>query len=180
MNINIEKLQKINLTNLSDLIDDKEAKKYFLGEIGQEHYKFLAYVSTQFNNSVLYDIGTYKGCSALALSFNENNMVKSFDIWNFRRLTKEKKNIEWVIGDFLEEDLGTILDSPFIMLDIDHTGKTERKILDFLLEIKWKGFLCLDDIFLNDDMRGFWEGITQKKADITRIGHYSGTSVVIL
>jgi len=180
MKIILEELKNIDLTDLSEWINDREARNYFLGEIGQEHYKFLAYVSTQFNDSVLYDIGTYKGCSALSLSFNDTNTVKSFDIGDFKRLTKEKNNVEWIVGDFLEEDVGNILDSPFIMIDINHTGKTERRILDFLLKINWSGILCFDDINLNKAMQNFWQSIDQRKIDITNIGHYSGTGLVVL
>ena len=174
------KLNQINLSALSEYIDDKDAKKYFLGNPGEEHYKLLAYFSTKYNNSVLYDIGTYKGCSALALSFNKNNTVKSYDIGNFRKLTKHKTNVEWVIGDFLNEDPKKIQNSPFIMLDIDHTGKTERAILDFLVKINWHGILMLDDIHLNQEMEDFWSTIKFSKKDITSFGHYSGTGLVLM
>jgi len=163
MKIILEELKNIDLTDLSEWIDDREARNYFLGEIGQEHYKFLAYVSTQFNDSVLYDIGTYKGCSALSLSFNDTNTVKSFDIGDFKRLTKEKNNVEWIVGDFLEEDVGNILDSPFIMIDINHTGKTERRILDFLLKINWSGILCLMILTSIKRCKTFGKALTKEK-----------------
>jgi len=180
MKIDKIKLKQIDLTSLSTNITSHEHKGYFLSEYGMEHYKLLAYFSSIYNNTTLLDIGTYKGCSALALSFNKNNTVKSYDIGNFRKLTKHKTNVEWVIGDFLNEDPKKIQNSPFIMLDIDHTGKTERAILDFLVKINWHGILMLDDIHLNQEMEDFWSTIKFSKKDITSFGHYSGTGLVLM
>ena len=54
-------------------------KNYFLEAPGKEHYRLLSYISTLYNGVTILDIGTYKGCSALALSFNPSNKVVSFD-----------------------------------------------------------------------------------------------------
>jgi hypothetical protein len=37
----------------------------------------------------------------------------------------------------------------------------------------------LDDIHLNDDMKLFWNNITEEKYDLTSIGHWSGTGLVV-
>ena len=72
----IEELQKINLTELSKNINSEEYKNYFLSLYGKEHYMLLAYFSTYYNNSIIIDIGSLKGCSALALSYNKTNKIR--------------------------------------------------------------------------------------------------------
>ena len=49
-------------------------------EPGISEYQLYAYLSTKFNDSIILDIGTRYGGSALALSFNESNHVRSYDI----------------------------------------------------------------------------------------------------
>lgn len=178
---NKKDLQKINLLDLSLTINNLESRGFFVLRPGQEHYPLLAHISTLYSDVILYDIGTYRGCSALALSYNKKNTVKSFDIGDFTALRDTRpKNIELIIGDFMEQSLEEIHSSPFIMLDIDHTGVTEQKILDFLIDNNWHGHLLLDDIHMNDEMRQFWANITAEKYDLTDIGHWSGTGLVIL
>ena len=53
-------------------------------------------------------------------------------------------------------------------------------ILDFLIDNNWHGKLLLDDINLNQEMKNFWNGISHEKYDLTDIGHWSGTGLVIL
>jgi hypothetical protein len=173
-------VQNINLLHLAPKIQSYEYRGFFSDVAGREHYKLLAYFSTQYNNTILYDIGTNRGCSALALSYNSTNTIKTFDIVNIMGLTNPPENIEWYIGDFLKEPIEEILKSPFIMLDIDHTGKTEKEILDFLIENKWHGLLLLDDIYLNAEMKQFWSDITLPKYDLSHMGHFSGTGLVEL
>ena len=65
------------------------------------------------------------------------------------------------------------------MIDIDHTGKNEQLMLDFLVEIGWQGFLLFDDIYFNKEMNDLWNSIRHKKCDLTKIGHFSGTGMVL-
>ena len=65
------------------------------------------------------------------------------------------------------------------MLDTDHDGPFEYKSYNYLKEINWEGYLLLDDIHLNNVMREFWNHIDNEKHDITSIGHWSGTGLVI-
>ena len=177
---NKEDLEKINLLDPSKCITNIQSRGFFLLNPGQEHYPLLAHISTLYNNALLYDIGTYRGCSALALSYNKSNTIKSFDTGNFIEMKNTPNNIEWIVGNFMEQPIEEIHSSPFIMLDIDHSGKTEKEILDFLVDNNWHGHLLLDDIHLNNEMKDFWSNITLEKYDITHIGHWSGTGLVIL
>jgi hypothetical protein len=152
---------------------------YFYWPSGREHYRLLSKISTFFNNETIYDIGTNNGCSALALSENESNLVKSYDI-NFHDGVQfvVKKNISIYLKNVLEES-SFPNDSRFIMLDTDHDGKFEKIFYNFLKENKYKGLLFLDDIHLNEDMKNFWESIIEEKYDLTSVGHNTGSGIVI-
>ena len=69
-------IDSIKLTHFDAYLDDKYRKPHteggygFYDKSGIEHYSMLAYLSTYYNNKTILDIGTYKGGSALALSFN--------------------------------------------------------------------------------------------------------------
>ena len=85
MNIKISKeiLSNINLNKYVKFIEKQQSQQevsFLLGEPGNEHYKLLAYLSTLFNNELLIDLGTYRGLSALAMSYNQKNKVFTFDI----------------------------------------------------------------------------------------------------
>ena len=180
--INETELNLIDLSNNAHLINEDEYRNYYLGNPGQEHYKLLAYYSTQFNDSVLLDIGTYKGCSALALAHNPTNQVKSFDInFGLRNISDYPDNIEFIVDNIINKEYESlILSSKFIILDTDHLGEFEHEFYNHLKTIGYKGILLLDDIKLNDQMKEFWNFITDEKHDISNIGHHSGTGLVIL
>ena len=78
MLISYEKIQEITLEKYSNDMNDME----FYGDCGRQHYRLLSYLSTLFNNSDIFDIGTHRGSSAMALSYNPTNKVYSFDIEN--------------------------------------------------------------------------------------------------
>ena len=71
------------------------------------------------------------------------------------------------------------------MLDIDHYGKTEQKIILKLEELGFKGIVLLDDIHIrnvdqnmNEAMRNLWDWVSYpNKHDVTRYGHWSGTGI---
>jgi hypothetical protein len=181
MKLNKEEIKIINLEALSSIIIENEFKNYFLDEPGNEHYKLLAWFSQQYNGQTIIDIGTYKGCSALAMSYNPKVNVKSFDIrLELKRLFSYPGNIEFIIDDITKEEYKKIImSSPFILLDTDHDGPFENKFYQYLKQIEWKGTLLLDDIRLNQPMKNFWKLITEEKYDITEVGHHSGTGLVI-
>jgi hypothetical protein len=179
MELNFNVLYNLDLNPLGEKVNEQEFRNYFIDSPGNEHYKLLAYISQQYENSNLLDIGTYKGCSALALSYNKSNTVTSFDIGNFVNLSDIPSNIEFLIDDVTDEKyIDMVLASPFIMLDTVHDGLFERKLHSHLQNIKWEGLLLLDDINLNDDMREYWQSITEDKYDVSKYGHWSGTGLV--
>jgi len=174
-----EKIEEIDLSDLGRYVSSVEHRGYFLEKAGQEHYRLLAYISTLYNGKTLIDIGTYRGCSSLALSYNTNNTVESFDLYELKELTYLPSNINYNIDNIASDKyIDMINQSPFIMLDTDHDGIFEQELYEFLRSINWKGILLLDDILLCDPMKEFWNNITEEKYDISDLGHITGTGLV--
>ena len=143
---------------------------------GSEHYKLLMYISTLYNNQILFDVGTYKCMSAMSLSYSKNNKIKSYDIEQYLEKNPIIDNVTYFLGDSTEDQ--DLKNTPFIFLDVFHDGVYENKFYNHLKTINWKGILLLDDIHLNPDMKNFWSNINEEKCDISNIGHWSGTGIV--
>ena len=171
-------ISQIDLGPLSRYAACTTYRKYFLDTGFHEHYPLLAYLSTRFDGSAIFDIGTLKGYSALALSFNPTNRVISYDIADLKELNHPEmlSNIDYRIGNALQAP--ELLASPLILLDTEHDGKFENQVYSFLKENGYNGLLVLDDIHLNDEMEQFWRSIDLPKDDVTDIGHWSGTGIV--
>ena len=181
LDINNSYLDSINLNNYIPYTQQYGVpKEWFYGQSGQEHYRLLIYISYLYENQILLDVGTYQGSSALALGMNPSNQIKSFDLIQQPEINYiNESNIEFKIENILENNNELILSAPFIMLDTDHDGPFEYAFYNHLKKINYKGLLFLDDINLNDPMKGFWNHITEEKYELTSKGHWSGTGITI-
>jgi hypothetical protein len=150
---------------------------YFHLHSGQEHYRLLMYVSTLYSKRIIFDVGTYRCMSSIALSYSGKNLVRSYDVRRDLPVNPLVPNVTYIIGDVRNDQ--SLKDSPLIFLDVAHDGTFENLFYDHLHDIGWKGVLILDDIHLNEPMREFWKSITEEKYDATNIGHWSGTGVVL-
>jgi tRNA1(Val) A37 N6-methylase TrmN6 len=65
---------------------------------GISEYRLYAYLSTLFNQTTILDIGTRTGGSALALSYNPKNNVRSYDIVEQGASSIRKENVSWIIA----------------------------------------------------------------------------------
>ena len=156
---------------------------------GINEYRLYSYLSTLFNNITILDIGTGYGTSAIALSHNETNQVISYNIvdqiGNDSKL-KTKKNIIFKIKNVLE-DLNEefIKNVKIVMIDIDHFGEEEKKIINKLEELNYSGIILLDDIHHpwekeSKCMKQLWDYIKYTKYDITKYGHNTGTGIFLM
>jgi hypothetical protein len=190
VSITNQELDTIDLNNYQkrrDLTNIPE--HWFLMPSGKEHYRLLCYISSLFENQTLIDIGSYIGDSALALGYNKNNNVVSFDIVKRKRNSSgnvvnideciSDENIKFLIMNATQYGDDKILNSPFIMLDTAHDGSFEQEFYNYLNDINYKGLFFLDDIHLNEPMKNFWSGIERKKYDLTSVGHWSGSGLVV-
>lgn len=176
--LTLENISKIDLLRFAKYIRNIEYQNYFFNVNLKEHYRLIAYLSTLFKGSNIFDIGTGLGYSALALSYNNTNRVISYDVVSRRELdhSDELSSIEYCLGDVLRDE--RLLESPLIMLDVGHDGVFENKLYKFLKGNEYKGLLFLDDIHLNKSMIRFWNSITETKEDLTDLGHRRGSGLV--
>ena len=167
------------------------------------YYVILAHLSTYFNDSILIDLGTHRGESAAALSYNKSNIVYTYDIEHraeAAQRVEEEKNIRYIIGDCIENDWSGMamlegvhpksdkeifLSSKLIFLDVDpHDGIQENKVLNFLINNNWKGIMVCDDIGMgleaekedsHPQMREWWNSVELPKYNISANHYASGT-----
>jgi hypothetical protein len=77
-------------------------------------------------------------------------------------------------------DIANIAKSQLILLDIDpHEGTEEIKFVNLLQDAGFKGLMLVDDIKLNEGMKRFWGGVELPKYDLTELGHWTGTGLIV-
>jgi hypothetical protein len=178
LNLTNPVLDSLTMSNVNQ-INDTEHQGYYLDKSSKEHYRLLSYLSNNTNNSTLIDVGTFKGCSAIALASNKTNTVYSFNVVNQLDLSEEQVNIKFIIDDITNGKYDILLQkAEIILLDTFHDGIFEQKFLDYLIRLNYNKLLLLDDIYLNYNMIQFWNSITYEKYDITQLGHSTGTGAV--
>ena len=166
-----------------------EDKNFFFGTPGSEYYRLLTYASTLYNNSNILDIGSNRGYSALALSYNKTNTIYSFDIVdNIFDNIKPVNNINFYKENIFEKEVGEkwrqlILSCPFIFMSSNtHDGFNEFHFYNYLKSINYNGFIICNNIWYFKEMRDkFWYKINhEERYDITDVGHWSGTGIINL
>ena len=158
-------------------------------------YNVLAHLSTYFNNDIIIDIGTgHEAVSARALSYNESNIVYSYDT-GFNEASRERierlDNVEYNVINPLKDLKARelMLSASLISLDVDpHDGVQETEFYNFFIENNWKGVMVCDDINMGRDVGGckhitmaaFWEYVDKPKYNITNssYSHFSGTGII--
>ena len=161
MDLKLDQINHVNFNIYNDIVTQTEydTRNEFFGPCGQQHYRLLSHLSTLFDNQIIIDIGTHRGSSALALSYNDNNVVLSFDIVNKvdNDYIKQKHNIKLMIDNVFENYetyQNLLLSSPLIVLDIDpHDGFIEYDFYEWLKEHDYQGLLLCDDIWHFEKMR---------------------------
>jgi predicted O-methyltransferase YrrM len=165
--------------NKYDLVEGNE---YFYLNEGKEHYQLLAYLSNEFNNGLFFDIGTYRGSSSLALSYNKNNKVISYDIINQKKCNfLNENNIEFIIGNSMENE--NLLKSDLILLDTAHDGVYESRFLKYVKDYNYKGIIIMDDVNLYPVLKDLAKQLENRNVveliDLTSVGHFSGTLALL-
>jgi len=163
--------------------------RYYDNKSGENEYRLYSYLTTFFNNPTILDIGTFYGRSAISLSYNETNNVISYNlidqIKNNKHKIYTKQNLEFRIKNVLEDLNKEMIDkTKIIMIDIDHYKVIEEQILGRLRELNFSGIILLDDIHhpireMRIPMEELWNNIPEKKYDVTKYGHISGTGLII-
>jgi hypothetical protein len=177
-------LRSVDLETMRSFVGDSE---WFYAEVGVEHYRLLAYLSTMFEGRALFDIGTHYGDSAHALAYNAANRVLSFDVVDrISSHRRKRQNITYQLADLFDPATRDIwkdelLGSALIFLDVDpHEGAREHEFVEWLRSNDYRGLVVLDDIWHFKSMRDrLWYRIEDRhKLDVTHVGHWSGTGIV--
>lgn len=163
--------------------------QYFKQSAGQEPYKLLGFISKQCNG-VITDVGTEYGSSALALSLNHNVVVETYD--TMRRVPNKNPSTQMLTIENIpnikyrilsgQSVMSKIAQSTVVYLDINSKDALEEmKFIKSLEELNFKGILIIDDININDAMKGMWNNVPKnlKKIDATAYGHWSGTGIIV-
>ena len=192
--------------DLRENVVEQTSYKAFGASIDHYH-AILAHLSTYFNDSIIVDMGTHTGNSAVALSYNKSNKVYTFDIAPTEQAAElfkedEYKNIIYIIGNCIENNwygqpLGPFstnlseplksekeifLSSELIFLDIDpHDGVQEPQVLDFLITNDWKGIMVCDDIgHQHPPMHDWWNSIELPTYTIrNKYAAFKGTGIIV-
>jgi hypothetical protein len=189
--INKQDVHNMDLSSVYEYMDWNPTYRGFLTKNpGEEHYKLLAYmgalVARNNTSCQISDIGTLYGSSALAFSVSHPTaQVTTYDIMNvipnvpglksINNVTSIKRKI--MSGQL---DIANIAKSHLILLDIDpHEGTEEIKFVNLLQKAGYKGMMLVDDIKLNDGMKKFWESVEIQKYDLTELGHWTGTGLIV-
>jgi predicted O-methyltransferase YrrM len=186
----IEK-DNVSSVDLSELLKELPHDQDEFTQMGGNPYSFYAYVSSLINNKTILDVGTRRGLSALAFSYNKFNKVISYDLQEQGASNIKKENIEFKIMDFRNDESLDYNNIDIIMIDVDpHDGIQEREMLKFLKDKDWHGILILDDILNNwpvivpganpQEMNNWWNSIEEDKYDVSDVAHFSGTGIVNL
>ena len=163
---------------------------------GGSPYHRYAVLSTLFDDSIILDVGSQYGNSALAFSYNESNHVISYEIdpWysneTYHTKTRrdiERDNITWRDIDFRDDEDIDYEKVKIILIDIDPHGhkiagkEEELRMIEHLLEKGWSGVLIFDDIDKGCQMQDFWNELSiagWTKIDVSELGHSSGTGIL--
>ena len=138
---------------------------------GISEYRLYAYLSTFFNKTTILDIGTRTGGSALALSYNPQNTVRSYDLVEQGASTIKKDNLSFFIGNFMEDEDIDWDNVSIVMIDVDpHDGSQERVMMDWLRDKGWKGIMfMMISVLVGIDIQLMWDEIPEPKIDVTEI-----------
>jgi hypothetical protein len=170
-----QELNNIDMTRFAEHVDDFYLP-YFFNEAGKEHYRLLSWMGLQFTGPI-YDIGTHRGMSALALS-NLTKHIITYDIVS--HVIRPTPNVEYRVKNPVE-DIDEISKAALIVYDTSHDGVAEREFFSALSQTDFRGTILFDDIHLNEPMELFWNDlIYPNKRDITHIGHGSGTGLLVI
>jgi len=182
--IDYDQVNDIDNSSLIRFIRREDHKRIVNRSAGEEHYRLLRYLSQQFTNGLIVELGTHYGTSALALSIDQKNKIITYDVSDGRFGCSLPDNVTRRLGNIFDlNEESILLQADFIFLDTSHTGDFEYRVYEYLRDNNYKNFIVYDDILQYEAMREFWNKIpdvsnNHSKHDITRMGHSSGTGLI--
>lgn len=159
-----------------------------------EHYKLLAALLRELNPTVVIEVGTYTGLSALTMLTHlpPGARLHTFDVLPWKSfpdtvLTEADfadRRLTQLIGDLgdravFDRHADLLAAADLMFLDGPKDGQFEQLFLDHLagLRVTKQPVLVFDDIRLWKMLR-IWRGIRRPKLDLTSFGHWTGTGLI--
>lgn len=158
-----------------------------------EHYKLLAGLVQLTQPTLVVEVGTATGLSALALKryLPEGSRIVTFDVVPWSEYPEHvlveadfDERLEQVIADLsvlsVAHDHAALLgQADLIFVDAAKDGAMEAKFLDNFCTVGLEpgALLVFDDIRLMN-MISIWRQLQMSKLDVTSFGHWSGTGLV--
>lgn len=152
-----------------------------------EHYKLLAGLIEVMNPSLVIEIGTFTGLSALAMK--SARKLVTFDIVQWDRfsdtcLRKDDFGETFVqviddVGENIEKHEGLFRQAELIFVDGPKDGEWEPLFLEKLesLKLGHQPLVVMDDIRVWNMIK-IWREVRRPKLDLTSFGHWSGTGLI--
>jgi predicted O-methyltransferase YrrM len=190
MKIYLEEIKNVDLSYVESFFPKKYKEHQIniqsdlnTGNEKGEHYKLLSYLSDLFNGETILDLGTRDGLSSLVLAMNGKNKVITYDLQNKPKemfdFESKVPNLEFKQMNVFHENIEIFKESRFIFMDLDpHDGVQEKKMIELLDSIDWKGILVADDIEWFPNMKIWFDGLNKIKYNVTKWGHGSGTGII--
>ena len=174
--LSIELFGAVDLNKINFVSNNDDLRTAIDQMPGSTHYRLMCLLSTLFNNETIYELGTHAGGGTLCLAYNKTNYVISYD-YEYNVQVKKQSNTEFRIGDYQKDK--ALLSSPFIFIDINPNDLLYRRIYQYLIDNRYRGFTVWNNIHYNQEMQNFWDEVVFEKRDITNYGSQAGTGVII-
>lgn len=180
----------LDMSRLAQRLPREEDQDWFALWPG-EHYAFLKGLARTLRPTLVLDIGTYHGASALAMADHSTRII-SYDVipiteisGGYIRLTSDFTNVEQRIGDLAQEDFyqtqqEVVCEADVVMVDGPKDGIFEYEVVPkLLLNMKPGSLLILDDIRF-ENMQKLWRNLAKPRIDVGCFAHSSGAGVVFV
>jgi hypothetical protein len=166
-----------------------EYSAFYAAEPGKEPYRLLEKLAAAMpEGSVAVVLGTGYGAAALALALgNQGVSVNTYDTVDClppeptTPSVRIMKNVQTHIVPDVREIVQDIATADLVVIDIEPLdGVKQEQCVERLMQHGFQGIVVCDDIHLTKGMRKFWDWAPGPKADLTHVGHWSGTGAIAL
>jgi len=158
-----------------------------------DHYRLLAIITKTIDPKQIVEIGTFRGASTKTFLLNSSAKIITYDLisWlEFKPTYLEQDDFKQAqIVQKLENVLENkekfkkdLLSSQLLFIDGPKNFTFEKELFSYINEIKneiKKLYIIVDDTKVST-MVDIWSGINIDKIDLSFIGHWSGTGLILI
>lgn len=196
LDLSLKAIREAADVGLGEIAERNEQARRYANLWPGEHYRLLAGLVLALNPSVVVEIGTSTGLSALSMKqvLPEESLLATFDLMPWHKVKDtllqgqdfaDGRLVQHVCDLSVEAQAQNHFEllrrAELIFIDATHDGQLEEKLLKIFSTIEFQKpcFLLFDDIKVWT-MLNMWRKIPYPKIDLTSFGHWSGTGLVQL